>query len=174
MKWTIVALIILSFSTGCARYTNYKYNTHVFHLNENNELVISTFPSGYPSIKGRVPFLYKDLYAPQSVFFEFHVRATGTVAGPNPNIESILVRKLSYEFPGQNPVLLMEDYTTGFWQQGRPDHGSENSEPVPCYDGWHVLVKFDLILNGEVFKGEHILYAKEVSRVYPLISDVLR
>jgi hypothetical protein len=172
IKLSLMALIIAS-SAGCAKFTKYEYDSHVFPLDEENEVVISTFPSWFPKIKRRIPFLFKSSQAPQSVYFQFFVRATGTTAGRNPNIESILVRNFSYEFPGQTPVVLIEDYSDGFWQQGQHDYDSKNSEPVPCVDGWYVLVKFDLILNGKAFKGEHILYAREVSKVYPLILDAL-
>jgi hypothetical protein len=167
-------VLITVVSTSCAKFTKYEYESHVFTLDEDNELVISTFPSGYPKTSSRIPFLYKSLHAPQSVYFQFFVRATGTTAGRNPNIESIFVRNFSYEFPGQAPVTLIEDYSEGFWQQGQPNYDSEKLEPVPCVDGWNVLVKFDLILNGKAFKGEHLLYSKEVSHMYPLLLDALR
>ena len=166
--------VIIASSTGCGKFTRYEYDSHVFPLDDGNELVISTFPSWFSQIKSEIPFLYKDLHAPQSVYFQFFVREKGALAGRNPNIESILVRNFSYEFPGQASVVLMKDYSGGFWQQGQPDYDSENLEPVPCIDGWHVRVKFDLVLNGRAFTGEHILYAREVSKVYPLIIDALR
>ena len=166
--------LITIFSSGCAKFSKYEYDSHVFPLGEYNELVISTFPSWFPKTQSHIPFLFKILHAPQSVYFQFFVRATGTTAGRNPNIESILVRNFSYEFPGQTPVALIEDYSDGFWQQGQPDYDSEKLEPVPCVDGWYVLVKFDLKLNGIAFKGEHILYAQEVSKMYPLIFDALK
>ena len=173
IKLTLMALIIAS-SAGCAKLTNYEYDSQVFFLDKENELVISTFPSGFPITQSRVPFLFKRSHAPQSVYFQFFVRATGTTAGRNPNIESILVRNFSYEFPGQPPVVLIKDYSDNFWQQGRSAYDSNESEPVKCHEGWYVRVKFDLILNGEAFEGEHILYAREVSKVYPLIFDALR
>lgn len=169
----LIALIIAS-SIGCAKFTKYEYESHVFPLDDGNELVISTFPSWFPKIKSRIPFLYKNLDAPQSVYFQFFVREKGVKAGRNPNIESIFVRNFSYEFPGQTPVVLIKDYSSGFWQQGQPGYGSENLEPVPCIDGWYVRVKFDLVLNGRAFQGEHVLYAREVSKVYPLVFDALR
>ncbi|MDJ0623620.1 MAG: hypothetical protein QNJ17_11680 [Desulfocapsaceae bacterium] len=166
--------VIIAFSNGCAKFTKYEYDSHVFPLDEKNELVISTFPSWYPETKSRIPFLFKSLHAPQSVYFQFFVRATGTLAGRNPNIDSIHVRNFSYEFPGQTPVILIEDYSEGFWQQGRADYNSKELKPVLCFDGWYVLIKFDLVLNGVAYTGEHILYAREVSRVYPLIYDALQ
>jgi hypothetical protein len=169
----LIAVIIAS-SAGCADFTKYEYDSHVFPLDEENELVISTFPSWFPKITSHIPFLYKKLHAPQSVYFQFFVREAGVKAGRNPNIESILVRNFSYEFPGQPSVVLIKDYSSGFWQQGQPDYDSENLEPVPCFDGWHVRVRFDLVLNGRAFQGEHVLYAREMSKVYPLIYDALR
>ena len=169
----MMALVIV-FSSGCAKFTKCVYDSHVFPLGEDNELVISTFPSWFPTTQSHVPFLFKSLHAPQSVYFQFFVRATGTIAGRNPNIESILVRNFSYEFPGQTPVVLIENYSDGFWQQGRSDYDSEKVEPVRCFDGWYVKVKFDLILNGTAFKGEQTLYAQEVSRMYPLLNEALR
>ncbi len=172
IKLFLTAVIIVS-SAGCATFTKYEYDSHVFRLGEENELVISTFPSWFPRVKSRIPFLFKNSHAPQSVYFQFFVRAAGTTAGRNPNIESILVRNFSYEFPGQTPVVLIEGYSDGFWQQGQADYDSTKLEPVPCFEGWHVRVKFDLVLNGTAFEGEHILYAREVSKVYPLIFDAL-
>lgn len=166
--------LIIASSAGCAKFTKYEYDSHIFPLDEGNELVISTLPSWFPKTQSRIPFLYKNSHAPQSVYFQFFVRATGTTAGRNPNIESIFVRNFSYEFPGQTPVVLIEDYTKGFWQQGQTDYDSKKLEPVPCVVGWYVRVKFDLILNGIAFKGEQILYAREVSKVHPLIFDALR
>ena len=173
IKLFLIAVIIASF-TGCGKFTKYEYDSHVFPLDDGNELVISTFPSWFPKIKSQIPFLYKNSHAPQSVYFQFFVREKGVTAGRNPNIESILVRNFSYEFPGQASVVLIKDYSAGFWQQGQTHYDSENLAPVPCVDGWHVLVKFDLVLNGRAFKGEHMLYAREVSKVYPLIIDALR
>ena len=167
-------MLVTVFSFGCAKFTKCEYDTHVFPLDERNELVISTFPSWFPETESHIPFLFKSLHAPKSVYFQFFVRATGTTAGRNPNIESILVRNFSYEFPGQTPVLLIEDYSDGFWQQGQPDYNSENLKPVPCVDGWYVRIKFDLILNEIAYSGEHVLHAQEVSKRYPLIFDALR
>ena len=166
--------LITTFSAGCAKFTKCAYDSHVFPLGEYNELVISTFPSWYPRTQSHIPFLFRSLRAPQSVYFQFFVRATGTAAGRNPNIESILVRKCSYEFPGQKPVVLIENYSDSFWQQGRPDYDSETLEPVPCIEDGCVLVKFDLVLNGTAFEGEHVLYAQEISETYPLFFDALR
>ncbi|TKB45686.1 hypothetical protein [Thalassotalea mangrovi] len=160
--------------TSCTKYTKYQYESHVFPLDDENELVISTFPSWFPKAESHIPFLYKHSKAPQSVYFQFFVRAVGTTAGSNPNIESIHVKNFSYEFPGQNPVVLIEDYSEGFWQQGRIEYDSANLKPVPCVDGWYVRVKYDLILNGLAFKGEDILHAQEVSKVHPLLFDSLR
>jgi hypothetical protein len=166
IRLLLLTLLTLSVAS-CARFSKVEYAKHVFALDEENELVISTFPSWFPETQTHIPFIFKSSEAPQSVYFQFYVRETGTVAGPNSNIESILVRNFSYEFPGQKPVVLMKDYTEGFWQQGRQAYDSEHLEPVLCYEGWYVLVKYDLILNGEVFRGEHKLPAQRVIKTYP-------
>lgn len=173
VKCAVLILVATSIA-GCARFVKYEYESHVFPLDGESELVISTFPSWIPTTKRHIPFLYKNSYAPQSVNFQFFVRAAGSTAGPNPNIDSILVRNFSYEFPGQPPVVLLSGYSEGFWQQGHQHFDSENLKPVPCVDGWYVRVKFDLILNGVVHRGEKDMYAQEVSTVYPLLLNALR
>ncbi|MCL7943950.1 hypothetical protein [Marinobacter sp. ATCH36] len=173
IRLALLTLLAVSV-TSCARFSKYEYAEHVFALDEENELVISTFSSWFPETQTHIPFIFRSYKAPQSVYFQFYVRATGTVAGPNPNIESILVRNFSYEFPGQEPMVLMKAFTEGFWQQGQQAYDSEQLEPVLCYEGWYVLIKYDLILNGEVFQGEHKLPAQRVVKTYPLIYDALR
>ncbi|MFN0097309.1 MAG: hypothetical protein ACKVS7_01435 [Gemmatimonadaceae bacterium] len=136
--------------------------------------MISTFPSAFAQVRRHVPFLFKSLHSPPSVNIEFFVRATGTTAGRNPHIYSILVRSFSYEFVGQPPVRLIENYPGGFWQQGQSQYESGNLEPVPCFEGWYIQARFDLMLNGSSFTGEDTLYARERTRRYPLVLDALR
>ena len=69
---------------------------------------------------------------------------------------------------------MIENYSDSFWQQGQPDYDSEKLEPVPCVEGWYVLVKFDLVLNGTAFEGEHVLYAQEMSKTHPLFFDAIK
>jgi len=102
------------------------------------------------------------------------MRPIGSTAGHNPNTESILVRDFSYKFPGQKPVVLIEDDSGVFWQQGQPDFISEKLKPVPCVDDWSIRLKFNLVLNGITFKLEHIVYAQQVSEMYPLLFNALR
>ena|SRR6056297_2038076 len=170
----VVALLIISFSTGCVEHTTYSYETHVFLLDEKNELAVSTFPSWFPETRSHIPFLYKRTHSPRGVYFEVFVREAGTTAGPNPNIESILIRSFSYESPGQPPVQLIEDFAGGFWQQGRAEHDSVGLEPVMSFEGGSVLVRFELLLNGRIFEGEQMLHAQESSHFRPLILDALR
>ena len=169
----VVALASIS-ASACVQYTKCEYARQVVALDAQNELVISTFPSGYPQIRRRIPFLLKSLHAPESVKVQFFVRARGTDGGRNPNIDSITVRSFSYAFPGQAPVLLMENHSSGFWQQGQSEDGAEAVEPVPCFEGWYIQTHFDLMLNGQTFEGEHTLVAHERSRVYPMLLDALR
>jgi len=169
-----VASLACVSTSACVQHTRCEYERQVVALDERNELVISTFPSGYPQIRRRVPFLFKRLESPRSVKVQFFVRARGTAAGPNPNIDSILVRSFSYAFPGQAPVLLMENFPGGFWQQGAAEDRSEAVESVPCSEGWYIRARFDLMLNGRPFTGEQTLVAREKSRVDPMVLDVLR
>lgn len=170
----LVAALACVSASACVQHTRCEYERQVVALDERNEVVISTFPSGYPQIRRRMPFLFKRLESPRSVKVEFFVRARGTAAGPNPNIDSILVRSFSYAFPGQESVLLMENFPGGFWQQGAAEYRSEAAEPVPCSEGWYIRAQFDLMLNGRTFTGEQTLVAREVARVYPMVFDVLR
>jgi len=173
IRFFLLTLIAAS-TASCARFIKCEYGRQVIALDEDNELVISTFPSWFPETQTHIPFIFRSRKSPQSVYFQFFVRATGTVAGQNPNIETILVKNFSYEFPGQEPVILIEDYAGGFWQQGREAYNSKKLEPVRCFEGWYVLVRYDLTLNGKEFRGEQKLFAQEVTQTYPLFHDALR
>jgi hypothetical protein len=136
--------------------------------------VISTFPAAFAQTRRHIPFLFKSLHSPPTVNLQFFVRATGTTAGRNPHIDSILVRDFSYEFPGQEPVRLIENYPGGFWQQGHSEYQSDTLGSVPCFEGWYIKARFDLMLNGRSFTGEDTLFARERTRRYPLVFDALR
>lgn len=168
------AAFAVAFVSGCAQHTRCEYAPQVIALDERNEVVFSTFASAFAQVRRHVPLLFKSYHSPPSVNLQFFVRATGTTAGQNPHIDSILVRSFSYEFPGQTPVRLIENYADGFWQQGQSQYQSDTLEPVGCFEGWYIQARFDLVLNGTTFAGEDTLFARERTRRYPLVFDALR
>jgi len=66
----IVALMIIALSTGCVDHTVYSYQSHVFPLDNGNEIVVSTFPSWFPETRAHIPFLYKRTQSPRGVYFD--------------------------------------------------------------------------------------------------------
>lgn len=168
------AALTVASVAGCAQHTRCEYAPQVVTLDSLNEVVFSTFPSGFARVTRHVPFVFKRLESPPSVNLQMFVRARGTTAGRNPHIDSILVRRLSYEFPGQTPVPLVQNYADGFWQQGQSEYQSEHVAPIQCVEGWYIRVRFDLTLNGNVLTGEDTLFARERTRRYALLFDALR
>jgi hypothetical protein len=115
-------------------------------LDGKNEWHISTYPSGFPRETASIPFLYKALRTPESVFFKVFVRDAGKKSGPNPNIHSIRIRSFTYQFPDQEPVNLISDYDHYFWMQESPKHNPGGSAPVPFNEHWRP--RMDLRVNS--------------------------
>ena len=138
-------------------------------LDGKSELHISTYPAGFPRETSRVPFLYKALRTPESVYFQVFVRAVGKKSGPNPHIESIRIRSFSYQFPDQDPVELISDYDGYFWMQGNPKYEPGESSPVPCNENQYLQVRIDLEINGQDYLFEEQLQAAARRNTLPLL-----
>ena len=167
------AALLLLTATGCAESTIQEYGPFTRDLDGENELHISTYPAGLPRVTDRVPYLFKAQKTPDEVYFQVFVRDRSVGAGPNPHIESIHIESFSYRFPGQAPVILLEDYAENFWMQGNPRYESETSPPVPFNEHWYLQIQIDLTVNGTDYSFDERIDASLRNYLRPLILDGL-
>lgn len=158
---------------GCMDATVLEYQPLTRSLDGKSELHISTYPAGFPRETSSIPFLYKALRTPESVYFQVFVRAVDKKAGPNPNIESIRIRSFTYQFPGQNPVELISDYNGYFWMQGSPKYNPGGSSPVPYDENWYLQLRIDLTVNGHNYFFDEKVQAGARRNIRPLLLYVL-
>ncbi len=143
-------------------------------LDGKSELHISTYPSDIARGVSGIPFLWKEVRSPNSVYFQVFVRQAGGKAGRNPHVDTITIHAFSYEFPGQAPVELITDYDQNFWMQGDPKYNPDGAAPVPVHDAWYVDLKIDLTLNGQRYRFEERVNATRRERVRPLLLEAFR
>ena len=171
---TVSTLAVLAIGLqGCVKTTVPYYETLILPLDGKSELHISTYPSDIARSVSSVPFIWKELQSPDSVFFQVFVREVGK-AGRNPHIESIMVHSFSYAFPGQDSVELIADYPQNFWMQGSPEYNPDGSDPVPIHEGWYLNLEIDLTLNGQQFVFNEQVNAAKRERTRPLILHAFR
>ena len=170
----VLVLLLVAPVSGCMDTTVVSYGPLTKTLDAGNELRVSTYPAGFPRQTGSIPYLYKSLRTPDRVYFQVFVRAKGTEAGPNPNVESIQINSMSYYFPGQEPTELVSDYDHYFWMQDNPRYDATPAEPVPFDEHWHLRVRIDMTLNGEDFLIDERLDANTERRLRPLIFYALQ
>jgi hypothetical protein len=143
-------------------------------LDSKNELYISTYPAWFPRETKSIPFLYKALRTPDSVYFEVFVREIGTTGGKNPNVDSIRIHSFSYGFPGQDSVAALTDYPSKFWQQGDPKNDARTRKAVMHSEGWYLRLKMHMTLNGQEHRIDEVIHANTRTIYRPLILEVLR
>ena len=158
---------------GCLKATVLSYETLIRALDGKSELYISTYPSDIARSVSGVPFLWKEVRSPDSVYFEVFVRKVGRM-GRNPHVESITIHSFSYAFPGQAPVQLIADYDQNFWQQGSPKYNPDGDEPVPVHEAWYVNLEIDLTLNGQRYRIKDQVQAVEKESKRPLLLEAFR
>jgi hypothetical protein len=132
---------------GCFKATVFGYETRIWPLDGRNELHISTYSSDFYKHVSKVPFLWKEVRSPNSVYFEVFVRQAGQM-GPNPHVDSIVIHSFSYAFPGQ--------------------------EPVSVHDGWYVNLEIDLTLNGKRYQLDGDVNATRREYMRPLLNEIFR
>lgn len=170
----IASLIALSLALqGCKKWTSHSYETLILPLDGKSELQISTYPSDIARSVSGVPFLWKEVRSPDSVYFQVFVRQVGR-SGPNPYVESITIHAFSYEFPGQEPVPLISDYDQNFWMQGSPKYNPRGGAPVPVNEAWYLDLEIDLTLNGKRYRFKERVNGKKDERLRPLLTEAFR
>ncbi len=169
----MAAMVLALLAQGCLDTTTLEYEPLTHALDDRNELHVSTYPAGLPRQTSSIPFLYKALRTPDSLYFQVFVRDADRRSGPNPNIDSIRIESFSYRFPGQDPVELMADYDDYFWMQGSPRYDRSDSMPVRWGEGWYLELRIDLTVNGEHHLVEQRVDAGSRRRLYPLILYAL-
>jgi len=173
MTRPLALLAVLVTSHGCADSTIQEYGPFTRDLDGENELHVSTYPAGFPRVTDRIPFIYKAQKTPDEVYLQVFVRDKSVGAGPNPHIESIHIESFSYRFPGQAPVVLLEDYDDNFWMQGNPRYESETSPPVPFNEHWHLQIRIELTVNGADYSFDERIDPNLRNHLRPLILEGL-
>ncbi|NVJ61118.1 MAG: hypothetical protein HWE27_12055 [Gammaproteobacteria bacterium] len=161
-----IALFVLQ---GCVKVTINEYEPLVINLDGKSELAISTYPSGFARTTSSIPFLYKTIESPNSVYFQVFVREAGKKAGKNPNINTITIRSFSYRFPADDFTELLKDYSNNFWMQGNSQYNSSISSPIPYDDHWYLYIKIDLTINGKDYLVEETLKANSRTSTQSLL-----
>lgn len=146
---------------GCVDVRNREYVPVTVRLDDRNELDISTYPSWFPSETSDIPFLKKTLRTPDSVYFQVFVRDAEKKAGPNPHVDSILIKSFSYQIAGRAPVILIENYDTYFWMQDQPNDNAGERAPVPWVEGQRLNIAISLVLNGKAHELKTEMLAVE-------------
>lgn len=171
---TTSALVVFGFFTqGCIDSTILEYQPLTRSLDGKSELHISTYPAGFSRETLSIPFLYKALRTPESVYFQVFVRPVDKKTGPNPNIETIRIRSFTYQFPGQSPVELISDYNDYFWMQGSPEYNPGGSSPVPFDENWYMQLRIDLTVNGQNYLIDEDVQAVARRNIRPLLLYAL-
>jgi hypothetical protein len=169
----MVCALLMLVMHGCADVEVRKYEPLTKALDGRNELHVSTYPAGFPSLTARIPYLYKQLRTPDALYFQFFVRNAEQGAGPNPHVESIHIRSFSYQFPDQAPVLLISGHDDYFWMQDDPDDDRLHAPPVPWSEGWYVRLQADLELNGQDYRIDETVHATSSRQWMPLLVHAM-
>lgn len=146
---------------GCVDVHSPEYAPVIVRLDDHNELYISTYPSWFPSETSGIPFLKKTLRTPESVYFQVFVRDAQEKVGPNPHVDSILIKSFSYQLAGRAPVVLIENYDQEFWMQDNPNYNKRQPVPVPWVKGQPLTIAISFVLNGKAHELKTDMQAVE-------------
>jgi hypothetical protein len=163
------ALVLGALLSGCVHNRIREYTPATFALNDNSELHIATYPSWFSHQISEVPFLKKTFHTPDSVFLEMSVNDVHNKHGPNPHIDSILIKSFSYQIADHAPVVLIENYGGSVWMQGEPHYNSGERIPIPWVKGQQLTVAISLVLNGKAHEFKTVMQAVERNKTESLL-----
>ena len=166
----LVAVLLV---TGCGSLTHLGYEPLVRDLDGNSELRISTYPAWFGTDKISIPFIYVKSQTHNEVYFQVFICDKKQNCGPNPHIESILIKSFSYSLDGQPRRQLLSNYSDNFWMQGNPRYEKQELSPIPYRRGSSISVEINFTLNGKDYAIEGEMPAFEKMTLYPLILETL-
>jgi hypothetical protein len=164
------ALVMCALLGGCVDIHKREYAPITVALDDRNELHISTYPSWFPSETSEIPFLKKTVRTPESVYFQVFVRDAEKKAGPNPHVETILIKSFSYQLAGRAPVVLIENHDAYFWMQNNPNDNKGDQAPVPWVKGQPLTIAISLVLNGRTHELKTEMQAVERKSTRSLLA----
>lgn len=162
-----------SILSGCVRYEVVHYTPLTFDLDGQSELHISSYPSWFPRETTHVPFLYKKLRTPASVYFQVFVKDADIQSGRNVHAQSVRIRSFNYQRPGEPEVQLISDYESNFWMQDQPTYNLKKSSPVPCEVGKPIQISIALEINDQAYAFERQMICAERRRTGSLLLHAL-
>jgi hypothetical protein len=157
----VSALMLAALLGGCVDMRTREYVPVTVRLDDRNELHISTYPSWFARETTNIPFLKKTVRTPDSVYFQVFVRDSEKKTGPNPHVDSILIKSFSYRIADRAPVVLIENYGANFWMQNNPNHNIGEPVPVPWVEGQPLTIAVSLVLNGKAHELKTDMMAVE-------------
>lgn len=160
-------LLVIVFSTGCAKTTFLKYSEFVTPLDDKSELSVKTYPAFFPKETFHIPFLYREFVTHDKLYFQVFVRDKNKKAGPNPNIDSIEIHSFSYKLNDHDSRELISGFKANFWMQGQ--HADNKSTPIQFHPEGKIEIDTSLTINGKELKKTGVMKATTQSRLYPLI-----
>lgn len=158
---------------GCARIEVVHLAPLSWTLDANSERHLSSYPSWFPQETAHVPFLYKTVRTPDTVFLQLSARAVRTQSGPDPQIGAITIRSLSYRPANGDAVRLLTDHKGHFWMQGDDIPGARKSSPIRCSEGESITVTATLTLNDVDYQREGVTRCAVRTRTVPLLLHAM-
>lgn len=165
---SLSVLALAGILTSCMSHTELMYGPYERKLNDQAELVISTYPAGFPQEADHTPYVSSTLKSVGQVYFQVHVREPGRKYGPNDQTDSITIHSFAYHLGDEKWVTLIQDYPKAFWMQGNTNYDSSSSDPVPYIEDGKVRFRIDLSIDGKRQQIDDVMEAGKKTTTAPL------
>ncbi len=172
MHWIIaarnsLAVLVVLLVSGCTQFNPREYEPFVRDLDDSNQLEISTYAADFPDRLTEQGAVFEKYESADELYFQVNIRDSRKSAGPNTNVESILIHSFSYRFDDEPPSVLLSDYDYNFWMQGNPRYDKQDLPPIPYKPDGRVFIEIHFTLNGKTFEFEGDMPATESSSTLP-------
>lgn len=152
---------------SCMTHTELVYGPFERSLSDQAELLISTYPAGFPKETSHTPYVSSTLKSANVLYFQVNVREPGRKTGPNTKVDSITIHSFAYQLGDRKWVTLIENHSKGFWMQGNPNYDA-GSDPVPYLEDGKVTIRIDFSVDGKRQQIEGVMEAGKKTTTLPL------
>ena len=167
-KWIWCGFVLVFGFNLCAiRVTHLDYQPFNTDLDSHYELVITTYPEGYPRNIG-----FNRMMSADAIYLQMHLKDKREPwrLVSNDGRSSIEVHSFVYQLDDEPKVELLRDFKKSFWLQG----SEEKSVPIPYRSNSNLKLTIELTLNGVRHEVNGVMPATEQVVYAPTILKALQ
>lgn len=168
-RWLVVVVLCALTGVGCVDVVTFEYEAYVQPLDDDSELVVSTYPAWFPRESVSLAPVYVRLRPDDYVALQFHLRDRNRSADARRRSESVHVQRLAYRLDDGPETAVLTDFRDEFWMQQIGTYRDRTKNGIPYREHSVLRVTAELTMHGKHYSIAGEMPARRRFSRYPIV-----